>query len=289
MGKLNPVPCCHVTIDTSLDEKIERFWKIEELQDVPRQTQEEQDCEQYFRNTFSRDSTGRYVVRLPKRMGFERMIGESKDMAVRRLVQLERRLDKDEKLRKGYNEAMRAYLDQNHMEIVPEDALKDDKRLVCYLPHHPVIKEASSTTKVRPVFDGSAKTTSNHSLNEALMVGPVLQDPLFDLVLRFRKHSVALVGDIEKMYLQVKVHPDDTPLQRILWRFSPSEPITTYEMNRVTFGLAPSSFLATRCLHQLAEDEGDQHPRAKAALTNDFYLDDYIALVVRIPRKKFLH
>ncbi|XP_065075682.1 uncharacterized protein LOC135699370 [Ochlerotatus camptorhynchus] len=276
LGSLNPVPCCHVAVDTTLEEKIERFWKIEEMQDVPRRTKEEQDCEEHFQATVSRDATGRYVVRLPKQMGFERMIGESKDMALRRLVQLERRLDKDEELRKRYNEAMQTYLDQEHMTIIPEEELKRDKRLSCYLPHHPVIKESSSTTKVRPVFDGSAKTTSNHSLNDALMTGPMIQDPLFDLVLRFRKYFIALVADIEKMYLQVKVHLDDAALLRILWRFSSNEPISTYEMNRVTFGLAPSSFLATRCLQQLAHDEGSQYPRAKAALLNDFYVDDFI-------------
>lgn len=276
LGTLNPIPCCQVSVNTTLDEKIERFWSIEELQEVSRLTQEEQDCEEHFRATLSRDATGRYVVRLPKRMGFEKMIGETKDMAVRRLVQLERRLSKDEVLRQRYNEAMQGYLDHNHMAIVTEEELKRDKRLACYLPHHPVIKESSATTKVRPVFDGSAKTTSNHSLNDALMIGPVIQDPLFDLVLRFRQHSVALVADIEKMYLQVKVHPDDTPLQRILWRFSPSDPIATYEMSRVTFGLGPSSYLATRCLQQLAFEEGDRYPRAKAALVQDFYVDDFI-------------
>ncbi|XP_065079410.1 uncharacterized protein LOC135702307 [Ochlerotatus camptorhynchus] len=276
LGSLNPVPCCHVSVDPTLGEKIERFWKIEEMPDVPRWTKEEQDCEEHFEATFSRDTTGRYVVRLPKRMGFERMVGESKDMAVRRLVQLERRLDKNEELRRSYNEAMQTYLDQKHMVMVPEEDLKRDKRLSCYLPHHPVIKESSATTKVRPVFDGSAKTTSNYSLNDALMTGPVIQDPLFDLVLRFRKYFIALVGDIEKMYLQVKVHFDDAALLRILWRFSSNEPIATYEMSRVTFGLAPSSFLATRCLQQLAHDEGSQFPRAKAALLNDFYIDDFI-------------
>ncbi|XP_055543811.1 uncharacterized protein LOC129729327 [Wyeomyia smithii] len=277
LGSMNPVPCCHATINTStLEEKIERFWTIEELQDVPKLTQEEQDCEEHFQNTFSRDSTGRYVVRLPKRLGFEQMIGESKDMALRRLLQLERRFEKDSKLRKRYNEAIQAYLDQNHMSIVPEKELKRVKRIACYLPHHPVFKESSSTTKIRPVFDGSAKMTSNRSLSDALMTGPVIQDSLFDLLLRFRKHLVALVADIEKMYLQVIIHPDDTPLLRILWRFSPTEPISTYEMSRVTFGLAPSSFLATRCLQQLAHDEGDQFPRAKTALVFDFYVDDYI-------------
>ncbi|XP_038120036.1 uncharacterized protein LOC119770029 [Culex quinquefasciatus] len=232
LGSLNPVPSCHVSVNATLEEKIERFWTIEELQEAPKRSQEEQDCEEHFQATFSRDVTGRYVVRLPKRMGFEKMVGESRNMAVRPLMQLERRLGKDESLRKRYNEAIQAYLDQDHMKVVSEEELKGDKRLECYLPHHPVFKESSTTTKIRPVFDGSAKTTSNFSLNEALMIGPVLQDPLFDLVLRFRKKQVALVADIEKMYLQVKVHPDDTPLQRILWRPSPSEPIRTYEMLR---------------------------------------------------------
>ncbi|XP_065091279.1 uncharacterized protein LOC135712250 [Ochlerotatus camptorhynchus] len=126
-------------------------------------------------------------------------------MAVRRLVQLERRLDKNEELRRRYNEAMQTYLDQKHMVMVPEEKLK--------------------------LFNGSAKTTSNYSLNDALMTGPVIQDPLFDLVLRFRKYFIALVGGIEKMYLQVK---------------------------------------------QLAHDKGSQFPRAKAALLNDFYIDDFI-------------
>ncbi|XP_038122414.1 uncharacterized protein LOC119771097 [Culex quinquefasciatus] len=276
LGSLNPVPSCHVSVNATLEEKIERFWTIEELQEAPKRSQEEQDCEEHFQATFSRDVTGRYVVRLPKRMGFEKMVGESRNMAVRRLMQLERRLGKDESLRKRYNEAIQAYLDQDHMKVVSEEELKGDKRLECYLPHHPVFKESSTTTKIRPVFDGSAKTTSNFSLNEALMVGPVLQDPLFDLVLRFRKKQVALVADIEKMYLQVKVHPDDTPLQRILWRPSPSEPIRTYEMLRVTFGLAPSSYLATRCMQQLAQDEGEVYSRAKEALFRDFYVDDFI-------------
>ncbi|XP_055522966.1 uncharacterized protein LOC129717145 [Wyeomyia smithii] len=249
LGSLNPVPCCHATINTStLEEKIERFWTIEELQDVLKLTQEEQDCEEHFQNTFYRYSTGRYVVRLPKRMGFEQMIGESKDMALQRLLQLERRFEKDSMLRNRYNEAIQAYLDQNHMAIVPEKELKRDKRIACYLPHHPVFKESSSTTKIRPVFDGSAKTTSNRSLNDALMTGPVIQDSLFDLLVRFRKHLVALVADIEKMYLQVMGH---------FW---------------VSAIVVPRHTVFTA----LAHDEGDQFPQAKTALVFDFCVDDYI-------------
>ncbi|XP_049286210.1 uncharacterized protein LOC125765292 [Anopheles funestus] len=135
---------------------------------------------------------------------------------------------------------------------------------------------SSTSTKVRPVFDGSAKSTSGISLNDCLMVGPVVQDPLFDLILRFRVNSIALVADIEKIYLQVKVHQEHTPYQRILWRFSEEEPIEVYELQRVTFGLGPSSFLATRVLQQLAEDEGELLPLGKRALLEDFYVDDFI-------------
>lgn len=126
------------------------------------------------------------------------------------------------------------------------------------------------------MFDGSAKTSSNLSLNDVLLKGPVIQDTLLHLLLRFRLHPIAITGDIEKMYLQVKVHPDNTSLQRILWRSDPSQPLETLELQRVTFGLTPSSFLATRVLHQLAQDEGDNFPVAKEALLKEFYDDDYI-------------
>nr|XP_029736109.1 uncharacterized protein LOC115270912 [Aedes albopictus] len=78
------------------------------------------------------------------------------------------------------------------------------------------------------------------------------------------------------MYRQVLLHPDDTPLQRILWRFDPNDPIDTYELATVTYGLAPSSFLATRTLQQLATDEGDAYPLGRPALKKGFYVDDYI-------------
>ncbi|XP_062535421.1 uncharacterized protein LOC134204658 [Armigeres subalbatus] len=78
------------------------------------------------------------------------------------------------------------------------------------------------------------------------------------------------------MYRQVLLHTDDTPLQRILWRFRTDEPIATYELLTVTYGLAPSSFLATRTLQQLAADEGDAYPLGGPALKKGFYIDDYI-------------
>ncbi|XP_058448908.1 uncharacterized protein LOC131428867 [Malaya genurostris] len=145
-----------------------------------------------------------------------------------------------------------------------------------YLPHHPVFKEASTTTKIRVVFDGSAKTSSGFSLYEALCVGPVVQDDLLTIILRFRTYPIALVGDIAKMYRQVLIHPDDSALQRILWRFSDQTPVQTYELLTVTYGLGPSSYLATRTLQQLTEDDGISYALAGAAIKKCFYVDDFI-------------
>ncbi|XP_055527419.1 uncharacterized protein LOC129720032 [Wyeomyia smithii] len=125
------------------------------------------------------------------------------------------------------------------------------------------------------VTDGAGP--NGFSLNDALRVGPVLQDDLLSIILRFRTYPVAVAADIEKMYRQVLMQPCDVPYQKILWRFSSTKPIQEYELLTVTYGLAPSSFLATRTLQQLANDEGMRYPSAEPMLRKHFYVDDCLA------------
>ncbi|XP_043604824.1 uncharacterized protein LOC122577568 [Bombus pyrosoma] len=142
-----------------------------------------------------------------------------------------------------------------------------------YLPHHGVIKASSETTKLRVVFDGSATTSTGVSLNDALYTGPKLQEELVDILLRFRLYQYVLTGDIEKMYRQFLVRPEDRRYQKIVWRNENGE-IEAYQLNTVTFGLSAAPYLALRCLKQLADDEGHRFPRASSALQRDFYVDD---------------
>ncbi|XP_062533245.1 uncharacterized protein LOC134202207 [Armigeres subalbatus] len=177
---------------------------------------------------------GRYVVRLPKHVNIEQMLGESRAMALSRYRKLEQQLGWNADKRLQYNAFMQEYLDLGHMrEVSPEELLKEtaseSSRKVYYLPHHAVLKESSTTTKVRVVFDGSASTDSGYSLNDALLKGPIVQDELLSLLVRFRKYEVALVADIEKMYRQVQVHAEDTRLQRIFFRFSPDERFLSFQ------------------------------------------------------------
>ena len=87
-----------------------------------------------------------------------------------------------------------------------------------YLPHHSVIKDASSTANFRVVFDASAKSDSGVSLNDCPMVGPELQKNLFGTLTRFWFHQVALSADIAKMYRQVQLDDEDMDFQRVLWK-----------------------------------------------------------------------
>ncbi|XP_055622513.1 uncharacterized protein LOC129766083 [Toxorhynchites rutilus septentrionalis] len=85
-----------------------------------------------------------------------------------------------------------------------------------------------------------------------------------------------LVADIEKMFRQVNVCPDDRRFQSILWRTSPDQPLKTYELTTITYGTKPAPFLATRALVQLALDEAEAYPLASKVVSEDFYTDDTI-------------
>jgi hypothetical protein len=169
---------------------------------------------------------------------------------------------------------MKKYEELGHMEPVTS---QDGKNTCYFLPHHPVFKATSTTTKTRVVFDVGAKTSNGLSLNDIQQVGPTVQPDLYSIVLRFRTHQVCFTADIAKMYRQIAVHPQDRDLQRILWRYSCEEPVQEYRLTTVTYGTSSAPFLATRCLKKLADDNKCQHPRAAQVLSNDFYVDDLLS------------
>ncbi|XP_065091131.1 uncharacterized protein LOC135712078 [Ochlerotatus camptorhynchus] len=276
------VRCCTaVTPIERIEDLLEKFWRVESCDDRPAWSKEEQDCEEHFKSTHSRAADGRYIVQLPKQNSWDRMLGESRATALDRYKKLENRLERHPDMKEPYHAFMKEYVDMRHMRRLTTTELQAEangvgQRKVFYLPHHAVIKESSTTTKVRVVFDASARTDSGYSLNDVLLKGPVIQDNLLNLLIRFRKHEVALVGDVEKMYRQVLQDANDTLRLRIFFRFTKDDPIDVYELLTVTYGLTPSSFLATRALQQLAEDEGVEGTKARLALQKDFYVDDYI-------------
>lgn len=262
-----PVASFFVKTDVEIQNQLQRFWEIEDVGRAPL-TREEQQCEAHFVQHTTRDNTGRFVVRLPFHADPDNL-GDSFTMASRRFQLLERRLSRHPDLKQDYMKFMDEYEALGHMEpACPATTSR------YYMPHHAILKESSSTTRTRVVFDCSASSSNGVSLNNLLMVGPTIQQDLCSIILRFRTHPIAFTADIAKMYRQVQVNTRDRTYQRILWRRDQTEPIQEYQLTTVTYGMASAPFLATRCLQQLAEEGSQVYPKAAEVIANDFYVDD---------------
>ena len=124
------------------------------------------------------------------------------------------------------------------------------------------------------MFDASAKSSSGISLNDTLMVGPTVDPPLIDVLLRFRSHRIALTADVSKMYRAIKLAEEDKDLHRFIWRSSPQDTVRDYRMTRVTFGVAASSFAANMAVKQNARDLTLEYPMAAKTVETSFYVDD---------------
>lgn len=270
--------CVSMVIRNDVDEQLKRFWEIEEIPTNRNQTYEEAICEEFYQKSHRRQKDGRYTVRIPFKGSYNPSdaLGNSRSLAVARFLQVERRLMKDPEIRKQYNLFMSEYIQLNHMkEVIIHNENKDLASY--YMPHHPVLKESSLTTKLRVVFDASAKTSSGLSLNDLMLVGPTLQSDLTSIVLRWRKHKYVYTADIEKMFRQINVDAADQKYQCILWRQHPDEDIKTYKLTTVTYGTASASYLAIKTTQQLADDEGHKYPNAARIIKQDFYVDDLLS------------
>jgi hypothetical protein len=186
---------------------------------------------------------------------------------------MERRFERDAGFQDKYRRFMTEYLSLGHMEAVPSDPVGLDGR-ACFLPHHGVLWGSGPDAKIRVVFNGFSRAATGSSLNDTLFIGPNLLPALADVVMRWRRHRYVFVADVEKMYRQILVHPEDRGLQRIIWRAEGQ--VKDYNLNTVTYGLACAPYLAMRIMHQLATDEGARFPLGAEALRTDVYMDDVL-------------
>lgn len=254
-----------------LHNDVEKFWQTDEfISKGTSLTDEEKYCESFFKQTMSRDDTGKFIVRIPFKPNLSN-VGDSYSVAKSRFNSLENRFNKDPMLKNTYKEFIDEYITLKHMtQIEPDD------KPSFFLPHHAVIKDSSETTKLRVVFDGSCKLDLGLSINETQCTGPTIQDDLFSIIARFRTYDFVLTGDIAKMYRQVWIHPDDRQYQRIIWRDLPDHPLQFYELNTITYGMTAAPFLAIRCLYQLALENKKKFPIESQIIKRDFYVDDLL-------------
>ena len=113
-------------------------------------------------------------------------------------------------------------------------------------------------------------------LNNALLTGPDLLQSLIHILIRFRQYPYAVSADIEGMFLQVGVIPDDRPSLRFLWREDPAAEVAVFQYVRHIFGSKDSPTCANYALRRTATDNASQFPEAAQSVINNFYMDDYL-------------
>lgn len=271
----------HTTLTPSSDQDnvntlLKRFWELEEIPSSEYLSFHDNVCENYFAETTTRSKDGRFVVRIPFK-NESLSLGDSKKAALSRLKSMENKFLRNPQLKAQYVAFMKEYRELNHMELVNNDELEipDDKCF--YLPHHCVLKDDSTTTKLRVVFDGSCKSSSGISLNEKMIIGPKIQDDLLTILIRFRCHAIAFAADLEKMYRQIRVVKPDAEFQRIYWRDDPGKKIETFRLLTVTYGTSCAPFIAIRTLKQIGFNIQKKQPETSDIIVNDFYVDDLLS------------
>ncbi|GFT33541.1 integrase catalytic domain-containing protein [Trichonephila clavipes] len=238
-----------------LNKTLKKFWEIEGVHIEPKVDTEVSLCDDHFVRTHRRNYESRYVVSMALNKD-PSCLGNSKDIAIRRLNSLGKRLSRDSNYLSLYAEFLKEYEEFGHLERVVESS---EPPTHYYIPHHGVLRPEKLTTKLRSVFNGSSPTTTGISLNDILLKGEVKED-VFETISRFRRHKFAFTSDIEKIYRQILINPDQQDLQRIIWKHGLDAEILAYRLKTVTYGLSNAPFLAIRTLQQLTKDEKSRFP-----------------------------
>ena len=204
----------------------------------------------------------------------------NKSVAEHRLKLLQKRLIKNEDLRKKYTDFIEDLFVKRYAERVPSSELKRTDGRLWSLPHHSVVNP-HKPDKTRVVFDCAA-TYKGTSLNSQVLQGPDLANNLVGVLMRFRENPVALMADIEAMFLQIKVCPGDVDALRFLWfpgNDVRQEPVECRMLVHL-FGGVWSPSCANFALRKTAEDHSSEfEEEVISTVEKNFYVDDCLKSV----------
>jgi len=267
----------HYPLSASEDEALlgalKCFWQLESL-GIAEEPTSDDNPETFL--TDVRFTGNRYTVNLPWKLDPQEL-PDHQQMCTNRLRTLLRRLQKDKRMLKDYDQVIQEQIKQGIVEKVPSI---EGHGPVHYLPHLPVVRADRSTTKIRVVYDGSAKTSDSMlSLNDCLHKGPNLIPKLFEVLIGFRNHRVALTADVEKAFLMIGIEETDRDMLRFVWPSNPQDinsDLIHLRFTRLVFGLKPSPAILGAVILKHCERFKDSHPGVYKVIENDLYVDDLI-------------
>ncbi|XP_028404021.1 uncharacterized protein LOC114526636 [Dendronephthya gigantea] len=224
-----------------------------------------------FKEQLARNPEGWYETGLPWK-GNHPSLPNNMAGSLSRLDNLIRKLEKQDSLEQY--KIIQDQLEQGIVERVDNDA----KGKEFYIPHKPVIRESAETTKMRVVYDASARANPKvPSLNDCLETGPPLQNLLWNVLVRNRFHPIAVTGDLKQAFLQVRIRENDRDVLRFHWlKDLQTKEKEVLRFTRALFGLAPSPFLLAGVIKEHLRGLKPKYPDLVEEMERSLYVDDLI-------------
>ena len=164
-----------------------------------------------LQSSIHKNRDGHYEMNLPM-TDTNLKLPDNKHIATKRLNYLRKRLKGNDKYRHQYTTFMNEILQNDEAELVLTNEITNDS---WFLPHHGVF-HYRKPHKLRVVFDCSAQC-KNVSLNDFLLQGPDFMNSLTGILCRFRKHEIAFMGDVQRMFHQFYASKNHRDYLRFLW------------------------------------------------------------------------
>ena len=214
--------------DINYDNCFQKFWQIESSETKAKS------FSNYSKHVYFNGHI--YETPLPRKKHCE-LIPDNHALCEYRLHSLIKRLKRDPVTLQEYDFILKNQESEGIIEKPPERF--KPARTVHYLPHHPVIRTEKSTSRVRIVYDASAKR-DGPSLNDCLETGPNTLPQIIDILLRFRLNKIALISDIKQAFLNVSIPESDRDFLRFLWVNDINSNETEIIIRRFAFGTTAS-------------------------------------------------
>ncbi|XP_056016952.1 uncharacterized protein LOC125656535 [Ostrea edulis] len=290
-GLLSITECCLRSSERCLPVKplLEDFWNLETIgiKDSP-YTSDDEVALRNFNSTLEMGNN-RYHVTWPWKSSCPEL-PENRELAYGRFKSLVHKMQSKPDFLQKYDEIIQDQCTKGIIEKIPHSS--EETGIKHYIPHHAVIDPTKPTTKVRIVYDASAKSKqSNLSLNECLHRGPVMLQDLCGLLLRFRMNRIGIVADIEKAFLQVGLQVKDRDATRFFWlkdvnTRSIENNTQVYRFCRVPFGVISSPFLLAATIdHHLSMYNSETAENIR----NNIYVDNVITGVDTVTDAEVLY
>ena len=261
---VNTQICCCVS---ATNDELQKFWAMDIVGVSADETRDVSPAVDKFNQTLKFENekyTASLLWKTPKPK-----LKNNLPLVMRRQIATDKNLSLD--LKDQYYGVFKKYEEQLKIKEICHKGVGTDQD-VFYLPHFPVVKEARASTKVRPVFDGSARTRDSMSLNDALDAGPALHLKIFAILIRFRRWLISIFSDVESAFHAINLRPSDQNVCRFLL---PKEDGTFRHMcfTVLPFGLNCSPFI----LNAVIAYHIKKYPYSNTVheLLNNIYVDDF--------------